>query len=338
MTDIFEDMAASGAHRVLMLRDPASGLRAIIALDDVTLGPACGGIRTRAYPAIRDALNDAHKLAAAMTLKCAIAGLPAGGGKTVVIDSPRMDRAAAFRSLGRTIADLGGLYRAAGDLGTTIEDLRHAAEASDYVDTSGAQLGEATGTGIVNCIRAAAAERSIDRLAGLTVAVQGCGLIGAGVATALAAEGARLVVADVDAARADAVAAALGGRAVGADAILTVEADILSPCAIGGILTAQIVPAIRAWAICGGANNQLASAAAGTALAERGIAYVPDFLASSGAVIDGIARSVMRTAPAPLIDRLYDTARHVLARARAERRPAAEIGEEIARDRIRAAV
>jgi len=334
MPEIFEQIAAAGAHRVLLLRDDASGLRAIMALDDVTLGPAFGGIRTQAYPTTAAALADVAKLAAAMTLKCATAGLDAGGGKSVVLDHPGMDRAAAFRALGAYIDDLGGLYRTAGDLGTSYQDLLHVAERTDYVDTTGQQLGAATGAGIVNCIRACAKDRGIKDLAKLRIAVQGCGLIGAGVARSMAAAGATVSVADVDQPRAMALADEIGGQWLPADAILAADVDIISPCAVGGVLSAAIVPQLRAWAVCGGANNQLAEPAVDTMLAAQGIRYVPDFLASSGAVIDGAARSVMGVDPAPLIARLEDTALAILEQARAEGRGTQAVGRDLARARI----
>jgi leucine dehydrogenase len=334
---IFEELADSGAHRVLAVRDQASGLRGFIAIDDVTLGPACGGIRSLPYPSTGAALADVAKLSRAMTLKCAVAGLDAGGGKTVVMLHPEMDRAAAFRRLGEFIEDLGGLYRTAGDLGTTHQDLLHVAERTKYVNTSGEQLGRATGQGIVNCIRACARDRGRADLAGLRIAVQGCGLIGAGVARSMAGQGAKVLVADVDEARARALAAEVGGDWRPAESILTADVDIVSPCAVGGILTPQVAREIRAWAICGGANNQLSDPAVDTLLAERGIVYVPDFLASSGAVIDGIARSVMNTEPDPLIAGLEETALSILRRARSEGRGTDAVGRAIARARIEAA-
>jgi leucine dehydrogenase len=334
MNDIFDDIGSAGAHRVFFLRDEPSGLRAIIALDDVTLGPACGGIRTQPYPTTRDALVDVAKLSSAMTLKCAIANLPAGGGKTVVIVHPGMNRPAAFRRLGEYIQDLGGMYRAAGDLGTTYDDLLHAAENTDYVDTTGQQLGEATGVGIVNCIRACATDHGVDSLANLTIAIQGCGLIGAGVARSLAAQGAHVIVADVDSALAEVLAAEIGGTVESAETILMTRADIISPCAIGGVLTGALVPKIQAWGICGGANNQFASPDVGQELMARDIVYVPDFLASSGAVIDGTSRTLINADPAPLLAALEDTALLVLATSRSTGRPPHEVAQAIARDRI----
>ncbi|WP_375398016.1 Glu/Leu/Phe/Val dehydrogenase dimerization domain-containing protein [uncultured Sphingomonas sp.] len=312
MPDLFDDMAVVAAARVLALSDPASGLKALVALDDLTLGPACGGIRTMRYSGVGEALADAQRLAAAMTLKCAIAGLPAGGGKTVVLDHPGLDRAAAFGRLGEFIESLGGLYRAAGDLGTRQEDLLRAAERTRYVNTTGARLGEATGEGVVNCIRALAAHRGRE-ITGLSVAVQGCGLIGSGVARLLAAAGATLVVADVDAGAAERLAREVGGEAVGAGAILQAPVDVVSPCATGGVITTAAAGAMRAWGVCGGANNQLGDSGALPTLVARGISYVPDFLASAGAVIDGIAREVGDGNGDALIARLHDTAAEVLA-------------------------
>ena len=336
--DLFDVMDRAGAARLMLLRDAASGLRAVIALDDMTLGPAVGGIRTRHYDDTAAAVADAQRLAAAMTLKCAIAGVPAGGGKTVVLDGPELDRPAAFRRLGAFIEDLAGRYRAAGDLGTSLDDLLNAAEATRYVNTSGARLGEATGAGVVECVRALAFERGADGLAGLAVAVQGCGLIGAGVARQLAREGARLIVADVDEAAARALADELGASVVDPDLICAVEADILSPCAVGGVLTRQVVESLRVWGICGGANNQLAEPGLAAALSERGVTMVPDFLASAGAVIVGAARDLLGGVdPDPMIHRLGDTTRQVVQRAAAAGVSTVEVAASIARERIEAA-
>jgi leucine dehydrogenase len=334
MTDVFDAMIGAGAHRILVLRDDATGLRAIIAIDSVTLGPALGGIRTQHYANTEAALEDVSKLAAAMTRKCAIAGLDAGGGKAVVLDHPGMDRARAFRRLGAYIEELGGLYRCAGDLGTTQQDLLHVAQSTQYCNTSGDALGDATGITIVNGIRAAAAERGITDLSQLSIAVQGCGLIGASVARAMAAHGARVSVADVDSVRAKAVADEIGGGVVPPENVLMQNVDVVSPCAIGGVLTPARVDEIRAWAICGGANNQLSSPEVADLIAARGIAYVPDFLASSGAVIRGGCLSVMHTDPAPLLAAVEGTARAVLRAAADERCSTVTVAERMARQRI----
>lgn len=228
MADFFELMAQARAHRALALRDDDSGLRALLVLDlvldDLTLGPACGGIRTQTYPSAAAALTGAVNLAGAMTVKGAIAGLPAGGAKTVVMAHPGMKRTEAFRRLGRYIDELGGLYRSAGDLDTTLEDLNNAARETSYIDTTGERLGTATAVSVVNCIRACAQslrQRSLDQV---TIAVQGCGLIGAGVARMAAGAGARVIVADIDGARARALALQTGAQVGDPNTILVADA------------------------------------------------------------------------------------------------------------------
>jgi len=337
MTDIFDDLVAAAAHRVLFHHHAPSGLRAITAIDDVTLGPGFGGIRTMAYPGTAEAIADAQRLAAAMTLKCAIAGLPAGGAKTVVIDHPGMNRPEAFRQLGRYIEDLAGLYRCAGDLGTTAEDLAHVGAFTRYVNTTGEQLGTSTGIGIVNCIRACADHRGLDGLAGLRVAIQGCGLIGAGVARMLRAAGAELILADVSAPRGEALARALDASSVPADAIFAQDVDVVAPCAVGHVIDAPVAAGLRAWAICGGANNQLTAPSVADMLQARGILYVPDFLASSGAVIDGVCVSLPGAETLEYrLARLYDTARTILKDADLSGESTLAVATRIARARIAA--
>lgn len=297
---------------VIELRDDAIGLRAFIVLDDETLGPAAGGVRTRAYADDAAALADARALARAMTIKCALAGLAAGGGKAVVLDHPGLDRTAAFRRLGDEIERLGGRFRTAGDLGTTAADLAAMGERTRYVHTDEPALAASVARGVLACARACAEP------AGLRVAVQGCGSIGAAVARAFAAAGARLAVADVAPGRAAALAGELDARVVPAAEIAFADADLLAPCAVGGVIDHAVAGELRARVVCGAANNILASPAAGERLRDRGIAFVPDPIASAGAVIAGIGRTVMGLDdPAPLIDQLGATARAVLDEAAA---------------------
>ena len=161
-----EDLDAAGTARCLLWRDPPSGLTAVLVIDDLTLGPGAGGVRTRAYPGLAAAVAEASALARAMTRKCALAGLAAGGAKAVVLDHPGLDRPAAFRALGRLVAELGGLFRTAGDLGTTAADLAAMAETCPYVHPEEGGLTEAVARGLVGCARACARARGRD-LAGL---------------------------------------------------------------------------------------------------------------------------------------------------------------------------
>ncbi len=319
--------------RAIVVRDPGVGLEAVIVLDDVTLGPAAGGVRTRAYPDARAALADAAALARAMTIKCALAGLAAGGGKAVVLDHPGLDRARAFPVLGARIAELGGLFRTAGDLGTTAADLAAMASRCAYVHQDDRRLADAVARGVVGCAAACAARRGA-RLGDLRVAIQGAGAIGAAVARALAATGARVLIADLDGDRAAAVATATGATVRAPDTILAAEVDLLAPCAAGGVLDLAAVDAVRAWAVCGAANNVFASAAAARRLHDRGAEVVPDAVASAGAVIEGIGASVMgldAAGRAGLIDGLAPTAAAILDEARATDRTTTEVAVARAR-------
>lgn len=330
------------ADRVVLWRDAASGLEAILVIDDVTLGPAAGGVRTRSYGSPEDALADAAALARAMTIKCALGGLAAGGGKCVVLDHAGLDRARAFRVLGERVAELGGLFRTAGDLGTTAADLAAMAAGCPWVHQDERGLADAVARGMLRCIEACAALRGASvaglPVAGLTVAVQGCGAIGAAVARALAAAGARLVVADLDAARARAVAIETGAAVVSPAEILAAPVDVLAPCALGGVIDDEVAGAVRAWAVCGAANNLLASPDAEDALLRRGVLVVPDVVASAGAVIEGIGYTVMlHPDRAPLIDALGATALRILEESRATGVRPSDIARRLARERIAAA-
>ncbi len=332
---VWETLESEGAERCLLWSERSSGLRAVLVIDDLTLGPAAGGIRTRAYPSVEDAVRDAARLARAMTIKCALAGLAAGGGKAVVLDHPGLDRRAAFDLLGRRIEELGGLFRTAGDLGTRAADLETMARHTRYVHTDETGLCEAVARGLLRCVEACARVHGAAGAAGLRIAIQGTGAIGAAAARVLAAAGVRLVVADVDADLARAVAEETGADVVSPEHVLSADVDIVAPCAVGGVVDEAVARSLRAWAVCGAANNVLSDARAAEALRRRGVLHVPDVIASAGAVIHGIGRSVMGLAdPEPLIDALGTTALGVLERARAERSTESEVANRMARKAI----
>lgn len=306
----------------------------MLAIDSLALGPAVGGVRTLVGATEEEAIRDAVALARAMTLKCAIAGLDAGGAKAVVLAGPGMDRPAAFRRLGEHVQEFGGLYRCAGDLGTTPADLAAMRSTTQYVTTDQVALIAAAGRGVLRCIEACL-DLAGGAVAGLRVLVIGAGAMGEGVALALAGAGAEILVADLDSSRAERLAAAVNGRAVPSDRWYDLEADIVAPCATGGLIDANAARSVRAWAICGTANNQLASPEAGEILRSRGVLYVPDFIASAGPVIQGIAPSVMGVQDAgAMIDALGETAMRVLELARSEQVQPAVLAERIARERI----
>lgn len=315
MESDFAALEGIEGRRIFVFSEPAAGLRAFLVIDTVRGGMAAGGTRTRAYAAPIDAIHDALKLSRAMTLKCAIAGLRAGGAKMVVLDHPGLSRADAFRALGRRVQDLGGLFQTGGDLGTTLEDTAHMAQTTRFVRTNERSLAAAVARGVLVCAEACAEARGHADLSDLRVAVQGCGAIGSAVARALANAGASLQVADLDPAAAKRVAATTGARIVEPDAILAAAVDIVAPCAAGGVINRESIGSLRAWAVCGAANNILADESVGHQLVEREILFVPDFIASAGAVIAGVCELRGSDDTEALIQRLGATTRAVLQEA-----------------------
>lgn len=327
-------LEALEAHRVLLLLEPKLALRAVLVLDDLTLGPGVGGIRTRAYPSMEAAATDAARLARAMTIKCSLAGLDAGGAKMVVVDHPGLRRSEAFRWLGERVQELGGLFRTAGDLGTTAQDLAELAKHTEYVHQDEAGLARAVAEGLYACLEAALVGRSPERDR-WSVAVQGAGAIGAAVTRLLRERGMDVFVADTVLERAEALAAATGARVVPPDRVLEATVDVIAPCAVGGVLDEGLARRLTAKVVVGAANNILASPEAGVVLEERGISFVPDPIASAGAVIAGIGRSVMGMEDTgPMIRRLGETASKVLEESRRSRRPTTEAAELMAWRRI----
>jgi leucine dehydrogenase len=300
-------------ERVERVERPDLGMVALVVLDSTRLGPAAGGVRTAVYPDESAALEDARRLARSMTYKCALGGVDAGGGKIVLMDTPELRRIEAFDELGRTLEALGGRMRTAGDLGTTEADLAAMARRTRYVHTDTANLADAVARGVVRCAESCADVKGRLGLSGLRVAVQGCGDIGAAVAEALVGAGASVQVADLDEARARAVAERIGARVVSVREVLFADVDLLAPCAVGDVISAENAGSLRAWAVCGGANNVCVDRRAHAALHERGILFVPDLISSAGAVIEGIGRTVMGIDDrGPLIDALRGTAALVL--------------------------
>jgi len=281
------------AAETVRLEDKSAGLDGIIVVHSTTLGPGAGGCRLWHYPDLDQAFTDAFRLAEGMSYKNAMAGLPFGGAKAVLRrpDGP-FDRTALFRAFGRAVAALGGRYVTAEDVGTSVADMhevasetRHVAGLAAVGAAAGGDPSPWTAQGVFGAIEAGAAFALGSDLKGLTVAVQGTGNVGAELCRRLADAGARLVIADVAPGRRDRLATILGARVVGADAIASVEADIFVPCALGGVLDESTVAAMKAKLVCGGANNQLATREIADMLRERGIAYVPDYVANAGGII-----------------------------------------------------
>jgi leucine dehydrogenase len=313
------------APEIIEINEPDCGLCAYIVLDNTRLGPAAGGVRTRAYVSKDLALMDAKTLARAMTVKCALGGLAAGGGKAVIMAHDALDRPRAFARMGQIIESLKGRFRTAGDLGTTKEDLDIMALHTQYVHVEEANLSRSVAMGLFACLRACIPFLGIDDVSLCTVLVQGCGSIGNAVASLLAQNVNSVCVADIDPIRVH----ALGLPHVSHEDILFAEGDILSPCALGGVINAQNAARLRVRSICGAANNIVADSNTSQSLHDAGIIFVPDVITSAGGVIDGIGKTVMGLHDRrPLIDRLGQVTRQVLEVSRKENRPPQDVAYE----------
>jgi len=284
------------AHEALhFVTDAKSGLRAIIALHSTHLGPSAGGTRMWHYVDDAEALTDALRLSRGMSYKNAMAGLPLGGGKAVILaDADRTKTPDMIAAFGRAIDRLGGNYVTAEDVGMSVADMIAVCKQTRFVaglpvagGEVGGDPGPHTSLGVFLGIKAAV-RRALgkDSLAGLHIALQGAGSVAGGVARLAAAEGARLSIADVDAARANKLAAETNGAVVSTDALLALECDIVSPCALGAVLTEATIAALNAPIVAGGANNQLATPQDGERIAARGILYAPDYVINAGGIIN----------------------------------------------------
>lgn len=282
-----------GVH---LFTDPVSGLRAVIAIHSTKLGPAAGGVRFWHYADSNSAITDALRLSRGMSFKNAMADLPMGGGKGVVLAAKPGDSIsqAQLEAFGRVVESLGGRYVTAEDVGMSEASMKTIATMTKHVSglpvaagSAGGDPGPYTAMGVYLGVKAAA-KRGLgaDGMKGVHVAIQGVGSVGGGLARLLAKDGARLTLADVNADRAAALADELGAQTVAADAILAIEADVVSPNALGAILTPESIAALRTTVVAGGANNQLATKAEGAALQARGILYAPDYVINAGGIIN----------------------------------------------------
>lgn len=325
-------------EQVVFIADEAAGLGGIIAIHSTARGPAAGGCRCKAYATTGEALDDALRLSQGMSFKNAMADLPAGGGKSVIFEVGA-DREAVFEAFGAEVEKLGGRYVTAEDVGTSVADMRAAARRTRYVAGLPSREGLAggdpspwTARGVFRAIEASAQRP----LAGARVAVQGLGSVGFKLCGLLHAAGARLVVADVNDERVVAAVELYGAEREATDRIHAVQADIFSPNALGAGLNALTIPELAAPVVCGGANNQLATAEDGLRLMRRGITYVPDYVANAGGIINVMAEYFGEPAAAVAgrVDKIEGRVRRVLERAAAERRPPSDVADRMARERM----
>lgn len=333
-----------GVH---LFRDPAAGLTAVIAIHSTHLGPAAGGARFWHYADRQQAITDALRLSRGMSYKNAMAGLPMGGGKGVILAEPGQTAKSAdlLAAFGRAIESLGGRYVTAEDVGMSDADMVTIARETRHVSglpvasgAAGGDPGPLTALGVYLGILAAI-KRGLgkDSAKGVHVAIQGVGSVGGGVARRLAADGARLTLADVHLPRAKALAEELGAELADSAAIMTVEADVLSPNALGAILTAESIDALRVPIVAGGANNQLATRADGQRIHDRGIVYAPDYVINAGGIINVALEYLGQGSRAEVesrIARIPERLDAIWDESRSGNRPASEVADAMARSLI----
>ncbi len=313
-----ENLFVKGYEQVLKVTDKKSGLKAIIAIHDTTLGPALGGIRIFPYASFDDALEDVLRLSRGMTYKSAVSEVGFGGGKSVIIaDSKHQKTPELLMAFGQSVDQLKGAYICAEDVGCTTEDVRIIRRTTKYVvglpnSKSSGDPGPFTAWGTFRGIQSAVRKLfGTDALEGRTIAVQGLGNVGKHLVDHLFWAGARLIISDVDTAKTQQLAKKYGAKTVPVDQILKTECDIFAPCALGGIINDQTIPHFRCRAIVGSANNQLLCDSDANGLRDRGILYAPDFVVNAGGLLNVSAEledcGYHPAAPRSKIHRIYDT-------------------------------
>ena len=290
------DFADFDDHELVhFVTDRQNGLKAIIAVHSTHLGPGAGGVRFWHYAAPGEALADALRLSRGMSFKNAMAGLPLGGGKAVVLaDEAKTKTPEMLAAFGRAVDGLGGRYVTAEDVGMNVADMVAISRQTRFVAGLPAEGGEVGGDpgphtsyGVYLGVRAAVRRKlGKDSLSGLHIAIQGAGSVAGGLARRAAADGARISVADIDRERAERLAQEVGGAAIDPDEVMTLEADVLSPNALGAILDEQSIPALNVPVVAGGANNQLATPEDGDRIHQRGILNAPDYVTNAGGIIN----------------------------------------------------
>ena len=337
---IFNEVNFDDHEQVVFVSEAKSGLKGIIAVHNTHLGPAMGGCRMWNYASEALAVNDVLRLSRGMTYKNAVAGLPIGGGKSVIIGNPKTDKTPAlFEALGEALERLGGRYITAEDVGTSPQDMAHVATQTRYVAGLGASGDPSPYTALGCFVGAQTAVKhhfKRDTMDGLTVALQGLGHVGFDYARRLHAAGAKLVVADIDEAALERARTEFGAEVVGVDAIYDVEADIYAPCALGATLNPHTLSRLRVKIVAGGANNQLATDDIGDMLRQKGVLYTPDFVLNAGGIIK-VCYEYLKKPEADVeahVREISSTLAEIFARADREGRSTAVVADELARSRF----
>jgi leucine dehydrogenase len=324
---VFEKLAEYRYEQLVFCHDRATGLRAVIAIHDTTLGPALGGCRMYPYASEDEAVVDVLRLARGMTYKAAVSGLNLGGGKSVIIGDPERDKSEElFRSFGRYLETLNGRYIVAEDVGTSTEDMENIRIETSHVvgvDVTHGGSGDPspfTALGVLQGMKACAEEVfGSPSLEGRTVAVQGVGHVGANLCQLLHdREGANLIVTDVDRRAVERMVAVFGAKPAEPGEILSAPCDVFAPCALGAVVNDETLPHFRCSIIAGSANNILLEPRHGEALAERGILYAPDYVINAGGLINVAdeLEGYNETRATKRVMRIYDSMKSIIAIAK----------------------
>lgn len=334
-------------EEVVFLRDAETGVRVIIALHSTRLGPAAGGCRMHPYPTEDAALADALRLSVAMSYKNALAGLPLGGGKAVVIADPAAPgKAARLAAVARQVKRLAGRYWSAIDVGVGPDDAEVMARTCPYVFANsgrfppGVSCASYTALGGFSALRALVRLRlARESLEGVHVAVQGIGQVGMDLCRRLHRAGARLTVADVNAEACARAAADFGAAVVSPQEVHTCAADVFAPCALGGILNDDTIPELGASLVCGLANNQLEAKHHERALVQRGVTWAPDYVVNAGGMLGSSGPIYGERDQARLearVEEIGAVLARVIERADRERKPPGEVAARMAEERLSA--
>ncbi|MBT8102906.1 MAG: amino acid dehydrogenase [Gammaproteobacteria bacterium] len=346
---VFDHAEFDNHESLHFFQDDASGLRAIIAVHSTALGPAAGGCRRWIYASDADALTDALRLSRGMTYKNAVAGLKFGGGKAVILGNDQAPKSPQlFAAFGRAVDSLGGRYITAEDVGCTVEDMRYVREQTEFVSglpqngsSAGGDPSPWTAIGCFQGIQAAVESRlGTDSFKGLRVAVQGVGHVGLHLCRLLHEAGAELFVSDVNPENLALAKSELPVTEVAPSELIYADVDVLSPCALGNILTSSTIPRIQAKVIAGAANNQLSTVADGARLAARDILYAPDYVINAGGIIS-VAREYYGSSSEDEVRadvcRIRDRLQAIFDEAKTSGRPTNELADELARNLVAAA-
>lgn len=334
-----DELPVSGHERLASCTD--GDYHGLIAIHSTRLGPALGGTRLWRYRNQQEAIDDVLRLARGMTYKNALAGVPFGGGKSIILqNNGPMDRQAIYRMHGRFVETFGGRYITAEDVGTSPEDLEHVRKETQHVAgllSGSGNPSPVTARGVFRAMQAAVRYRwGDDSLDGRTVAIQGCGSVGYYLASYLNDAGAYLIVSDVDPRKVERVVNEFGAMAFGPDEIYCADADIFAPCALGGILNDETIAVLKMEIVSGAANNQLLEPRHGDELDARNILYTPDYAANSGGVINGLRDLLGWDAAqsAAKVDEIYDTVLNIFRIAESEGIPTYKAADRLAEKRL----